>query len=248
MPLATDVEGWPLHGAKGVELGVVSRVLFHPSEARAVGVMVRPPSRLYVIERAETYLPLDAVAFAEGGGARSTLAKLPSVHAGADGLGFDPDLTVIWMGMNVRGPSETLIGHVNDVDFDASTGAVRRMAIAAGAVADAAHGRYVVPGTLVEGYREGAVRIGAEAAELVTSGGLAKTAAEAVVAAGEVARSAGAAIESGVVDASGATGRAIRKAADSQVVEKAAKSVAKTARTTWKDSVKAFRDGMHGDD
>jgi hypothetical protein len=247
VPLASEVEDAPVFGAADAEIGAVTRLLYHPAEPRVVGMMARPPAVAYVIDRTATYLPLAGVDLARPNRVGTRLKKLPSLRAGADSLGFDPDVTVIWTGMDVRGPADAVIGRIGDVYFDADSGEVRGMSVGSGAVAGAAHGVYIVPRRLIEGYRDGAVRISAEAADLTTSGGLAKTAAEALIAASEAAKSAGAAIGDGMVSASGATGKAIRKVAASGAVEKAAKSVAKHARSTWRDGVKAFRDGMNGE-
>jgi predicted secreted protein len=47
-----------------------------------------------------------------------------------------------------------------------------------------------------------------------------------------------------VIAASGATGRAIKAVADSEV----AKKTAKRLKGAWRESVKGFREGMKGDD
>jgi uncharacterized protein YrrD len=243
MTLAGSIEGAALRGADGVTLGTVVRVLFHPAGPRAIGLMVRGPSIYGIVERGDTFLPLTAVRF-ESDAVTCALAKLPKGRAAADRLGFDPDATVIWTGMPVLGPSGDAIGTVSDVEFDAESGVVTRLEVAGGAVADAAHGRFVVPGEMVEGYRDGAVRIGAEASQLETSGGLAKAAARATVAASETAKSVGKAAETVLVEASRATGRAVKAARDGQVAEKAVHRV----KRTWRDTVAAFREGKDGDD
>jgi len=239
MALLTSIEAHELLGADGVVLGSVQNLLFHPSEPRVVGVMVRPPAALVVVQRPETFLPLEGLAFTKAG-TSVELKKLPGQRKGAEGLGFDPDTTVIWAGMPVRTPSGREIGIVRDVEFDPASGAVGRMEVAAGMVADAAHGRFVVPGASVLRYSEGAIEIGLEAGELEASGGLAKTAASTLVAASATASALGEQVGDVVVSASGAAGRAIKAVSDSKVAEKTTARV----KSTWRDSVKAFRDGM----
>lgn len=243
MMLASDVEGRPITGAGGIELGTIERLLYHPSEPAVIGAMVRPPAALAVVTRPETFLPLTALAFT-GAAVSTDLKKLPSQRASADKLGHDPDFTVIWTRMPVQGPSGAQIGVVSDVEFDASSGAVSRLEVAGGAIADAAHGRFVVPGRAVEGYSAGAVRIRTEAGGLEASGGFAKTAARAAVAASQRADEVGRAVEDTVVAASGATGRAIKAVADAKVAERTVKRV----RSTWRDTIKAFKEGMKDED
>jgi hypothetical protein len=204
--------------------------------------MLRPTAMLYVVDRPETFLPLEAVDI-EPGLVKCNLKKLPTGRRAADRLGYDPDTTVIWTGMSVRGRSGGALGIVSDVEFGRVTGEVRRIEIAGGAVSDAAVGRFVVDAEQVEGYRDGAIRLKVDAKELTGSGGFAKTAAEGVVAASEAARAAGGAIEDTVIAASHATGRAIKAVSDAKVAEKAVHRV----RSTWRDSVAAFREGMKDD-
>jgi len=238
MTLASSIEGASLLGAGGVALGSVVRVLYHPQEPRAIGVMVRGPSIYGMVERRDTFLPLAAVRF-KAGAVSSDLRKLPTGRNAADGLGFDPDTTVMWSGMPVLGPSEQPIGVVAEVEFDPASGGIATLEVAGGAVADVAHGRFLVPGALVDGYRAGAVRVTAEAGELETTGGMARVAAQTAVATSEAAKSAAAAGEAAILDASRATGRAIKSIKDARVAEKTTDRV----KSTWRDTIKAFREG-----
>ena len=238
MTLAASIEGATLLGADGVTLGSVVRVLYHPQEPRAIGLMVRGPSIYGVVERGDTFLSLSTVRFGAGA-VSSDLAKLPTGRKAADGLGFDPDTTVIWSGMPILGPSEKPVGVVAEVEFDPASGRVARLEVSGGPVADAAHGRFLVPGALIEGYRAGAVRIAAEAGVLETTGGMAKVAAQSAVAASEAAKSAAAAGEAAILDASRATGRAIKSIREARVAEMTTDRV----RSTWRDTMKAFRGG-----
>lgn len=243
MALASSIEDRDLLGAGGVTLGTVRRLLFHPSEACIVGAMVRPPRALIVVARHETYLPLTSMRF-DGDGTVTELAKLPRARKGAEGLGFDPETTVIWTGMPVVSPTDRVVGTVSDVDFDPVSGRVKMVEVAAGLVADTTHGRYVVPGARVRGFADGAVRIEAEAVDLEASGGLAKAAAGTFIAASETVAALGESVGNAVVGASAAAGRAIKAVADAKVAEKTVKRV----KNTWRDSVKAFHDGMRDDE
>jgi sporulation protein YlmC with PRC-barrel domain len=242
MLLASEIERRPLTGTAGVELGRVESIIFHPSELCAVGIMVRPPAILYVVGKPDTFLPFAGLRFTANG-VECDLKKLPTGRNAADGLGYDPETTIIWTGMDVRGPSGEPVGKVTDIELDEVSGAITRLEIAAGAVADTAHGRFVAPVGVIEGYRAGAIRATVEAGELEATGGFAKTAAETVVAVSQAANAAGDAIGERVVAASGATGRVIKAAADAEVAQRTVRRV----RNTWRDSVKAFREGMKDD-
>lgn len=239
MVLVSGIERHGLETADGVALGTITNVLFHPSEARVIGFAVRPPNALTVVERPGTYLPLSALVFGPDR-AHCTLSKLPTGARADKELGYDPDQTVIWTGMSVAVASGAIVGTVSDVVFDETTGAVERLDVGSGVMADVAHGRYLVPGAAVEGYRDGAIRVTADIAQLDGSGGFARTAAAGAVAVGQAAHAAGEAL----VEGSGAAGRAIRAVADADI----AKKVARRAKSTWAETAKAFKQGMKGDE
>ena len=100
--LASEYEGKRLRDAAGAALGAVTRVLYHPSEPQAIGFMIRPRAVLYVLPRPQRYLGLDTVRMTDAG-PTADLTKLPSRRKGAELLGYEPDLTVIWTGMPVWG-------------------------------------------------------------------------------------------------------------------------------------------------
>jgi hypothetical protein len=241
--LASEVEGVRLYGPDGSLAGTVVNLLFHPSgEPVVVGATVRPLNALVVVGRPETYVPLSALRF-ERGHTWLTIDKLPKTRTSAEALGYDPELTVIWSGMPTSGPSGKQFGTVGDFDFDPGTGAVLGLVAHEGAAANAAYGRLAVSAGAVLGYSNGAVRLSAEAAELEASGGLAKASAAAVAGASESVSAVGEIVGDAVVRASTAAGRAIKVVKESDVAGKAARK----AGATWRDSVKAFKDGMKGD-
>jgi sporulation protein YlmC with PRC-barrel domain len=242
--LASEVEGSALMGPAGSAIGTLQRLLLHPSgEPVVVGASVRPPTALVVVERRETYVPLSALDFSANGVA-TVLAKLPKVRASADAFGLDPDLTVIWTGMPVAGPSGAPVGIVGDFTFDAETGAVTSIKVDGGAVANAAYGKLDVPADAIVGYAAGAVRILLAAPELEASGGVARAAAAAVVGATASIAAISEIAGDAMAKASGTAGRAIKTAGDSKVMERAAKK----AGRTWRDSIAAFRESMDDDE
>jgi hypothetical protein len=242
--LASEVEGSALKGPDGSVLGTLLKMLFHPSgEPTVVGAQVRPPAALVVVAMPETYLPLSALTFSRSG-VSTDLPKLPKARASAAQLGYDPDLTVIWSDMPIAGPSGAPFGSVADIEFDPVSGVVLGLVANEGAMANAAYGRLDVPVDAIVGYDCGAVKVSVEAPALEAAGGLAKAAAATVVGASQAVSAAGEVVGDAVVHAGEAAGRAIKAVKDSKVAEKAARSVG----TTWRDSVKAFKDGMKGDE
>jgi sporulation protein YlmC with PRC-barrel domain len=233
MTRISDIEGADLTGAAGVRLGTVERVLFHPSEPRAVALMVRPNPALYVVE-----LPVAYLVFAEAVTGGATVlwkgAKLPSRGRTEKALGLDMDATVIWRGMPVASATGRLAGTLADVQLS-EDGAVAALWVSTGGVGDVAHGRLGAPGAIVRGFDGRAVVVEAEPEDLVASGGVAKQAATAAAVVKARTDAATEATGDAVVDASYKAGRALRSAAHSEPVKK--------TRAAFKGIADAFRQG-----
>lgn len=244
MTRASEVEGERMYAADGELAGTLVNLLFHPSgDPVVVGAAVRPLNALVVVGRPETYLPLSALRF-ERGHVWLMIDKLPKTRASAEKLGYNPDLTVIWTDMPTAGPSGTQFGTVGDFEFDPKTGALLELTARENATANAAYGMLVVPADAIVGYADGEIRLTREGVDLDASGGLAKASAAAVVGATESVNAVGEAVGDAVVAAGSAAGRAIKAVKDSQIAEKAARRVG----STWRDSIKAFKDGMKDDE
>lgn len=183
MPALTDVEGLPVADPEGRELGGVEHVLFHPSEPRAVGLQVAIPPLLFLIDRKPRYLPLRPGMLAYCGEAKLVLwpeAKLPRRKAAEKELGYSFDETVIWRNMEVDLETGERVGLVGDVVFSRKTGKVLRMMLSEGSLSDIAVGQREIPGELVEGFLDGAVRIDPSFREYAASGGLAAASAKGI--------------------------------------------------------------------
>lgn len=239
MARVCEIEGAAVVGPGDAGLGTVAHVLFHPSEPRVVGLMVEQPAYAYVVKRQPAYLGLAQFALEDG---RVVFAgkKLPPFSKAIAALGADPDRTVIWAGMPVLGPDGDVVGHVVDVEFEPTGGAVCGAEVSGGATADVAHGRVAVPADAIEGFDGSAVRVTRSFGGFEVSGGLAKTAAAGAavvsVRASDVAGKAGDA----VVGAAGAAGKAIRSVKEGSATAK--------VKSTWRDVVDSYKEGRDEDD
>jgi sporulation protein YlmC with PRC-barrel domain len=238
MPRLRDIEGSRFAGADGVDLGAVEHVLFHPSEPRAVALMVRPDRVFGVVKRAHAVVPLAGVGIGEHT-ASIDEEKLPPEAQVARELGYDPETTVIWRGMAVASATGEPVGAVYDVEFSPE-GRVLRVQVSTGVAGDIAHGLLEVGGDEVRGFDGSAVVIAPEPQDLRADGGLAlkagKQAAAMRAGASATAKAAGEAL----VDASYLTGRAIGAAA--------ATPVGRTARSAWRGAAAAVREAMKDDE
>jgi uncharacterized protein YrrD len=234
VPRARFIQDSKLADLDGHVLGRVDHILFHPREPRAVGAVVRPRV-LWFFWLKPAYVPLADLRFDDPEAVRITRGKAVRGKQAAEALGADPDTTVIWTGMPVASRDGTVAGAVDEVWFSLPDGEVTRMKVTGGFSADVAYGRGTISGDQVVGFDGTAVVVEPRPAEIEVSGSMAKRAARGAVMldiAGEMAGRA-------FVDASRATGKAIRKAASVSPV--------KRARGTWKSMADAFREGMSED-
>lgn len=179
VPLLGDIEGLIVAGSTGKPVGTVSRVLFHPSEPRVVGLEIRPIPYLSVIPRPLRFV--DAGQVAGWGRSRVSLLtkRLPSSRSGEEAIGGDWDRTIVWRGMPVRTRSGEVIGSVGDAGFRKRSGVLTRVLITGGMAKDAAFGTREIGAEDVDGYSAGAIVVADAVAEVETSGGAVKAAEEA---------------------------------------------------------------------
>lgn len=237
MPALSEMEGTTLLAEGGEAVGEVERVLFHPSEPRAVAVMVKRSAALGVVARAPAFVAWGDVAVGPDV-ACMRIKRLPSRSSVEKSLGLDMDATVIWRGMPVAGVGGGRIGTVGDASL-ADDGTVTTLSVSTGAVGDIAHGRAHVAGDAVRGFDGASVVIEARSEDLETDGGLAASAAKGAAAVKSAASDGAKAAEGALLGASYATGRALATAARSQPARK--------ARSALKGLADAFREGRDGE-
>lgn len=214
----------PVLSAGGVPLGTVGEALFHPEEARVVGLSVRPPRVAGVVSRTDRYIPL-AQCRMQGGAVVYEGARLPSIEKSERQVGVSWDDTVQWRGMPVTGASGDLIGSVTDAVFDWSTGAVESLKISSGILGDVSVGTLTAAADAVAGFRDGAVRLNCDYKDLPASGGMARAAAaSAVVVKDAGAKAAKRAYDAGMTAAI-EVGRSFKRGAGKRMVDAVKKAV-----------------------
>ncbi|MDO9556157.1 MAG: PRC-barrel domain-containing protein [Coriobacteriia bacterium] len=173
MPRISDLSGRPVLGSKGKRRGKVLDVLFHPSEARTVGYVIKPSNILYVVERRPRYVAFEALSFDDEGNGVLSSVGIPSARAGEKAMGLKWEESSYWRGIAVRAEDGDRIGAVQDVIISLKTGAVRGLCVSTGVVGDVAVGRLEVPEDYIIGPKGDAVVLRAGYEELESTGGLA---------------------------------------------------------------------------
>lgn len=143
---------------KGVEktrrVGKVRRFVFHPTEKRLIGIMVKRPDLLLMFKRKDRFVRLGGFEIVDGRVVMGDDATMFDDKA-CTALGVDWDKCVMWSGMPVLTVSGDELGYVGTVTFDADTGDVISLQADAGMANDAVVGKRTIPGELIRGFRRG---------------------------------------------------------------------------------------------
>lgn len=138
------------------KVGKVRSFVFHPSEKRVVGILVKRPDAAMMFHRKDVFVRLGGFSVSDEG-IIVVADQSDATDRGAEKfLGVDLDECVIWRGMPVMCEDEDPIGIVGDVSFDFETGAVIEVTLEEGSLTkDALLGRRVLPASEVLGFRKG---------------------------------------------------------------------------------------------
>lgn len=143
-----------LGGKKGRSLGKVRRFVFHPTERRVIGVLVKRPDAALMFHRKDLFVALDG--FDLGDGCIIVHDDAAATDKGAlKALGVDWDRCVLWVGMPLMTQSGDFLGYADTVTFDGDTGAVLSVATENGAASDVILGKREIPAALIKGFRLG---------------------------------------------------------------------------------------------
>lgn len=147
----------------GKKIGKVRRFVFHPSEKRLIGVLVKRPDAALMFHRKDLFAAIGGFSLSEG---ELVVSDAPAAtdRGAIKALGVNWEKCVLWLGMPVMTAAGDLLGYVGSVSFDLETGAVKSIVTENGAANDAILGKRTIPANLVQGFRIG------EGAALVPAG------------------------------------------------------------------------------
>ena len=201
------------------KVGKVHACVFHPTEKRCVGLLVKRPDAALMFKRADAFAALGACSVE---GKRVVVADEPQAMGAAaeKALGVSLDECVLWVGMPLVAEDGTVLGTVGRVRFDAGTGAIVEVEASQGATANALLGQRVVPAEDILGFRHssggeeaGAILVKGEATALAPAEGAAAKAGKATAVAAAKVRRAKDAARPKAHEAAAQAGSAAEKAA-----------------------------------
>ena len=195
-------------------LGKVRHCVFHPTQRRFVGFIVKRPDLLWMFRRKDVFVAYNGYDVVDG---RIVVSQAPEAtgKGACKAMGVNYDDCVLWAGLPVIGEDGTVYGTVGDMSFDPKTGEVRSLTVTQGATANALLGVREIPGHLIRGFKRGigAILVSDEVAELAVEGGLAAKAGEATAVVADRARETVEAVKPAVSTATKAAGKAVNKGA-----------------------------------
>lgn len=141
-------------------IGRVKSCVFHPSEKRCIGFIIKRPDLLWMFRRKDLFLALDSFDMVDG----HVLIKENAETTGPAAcrrLGVNWDDCVLWEGMPLMTADGTAVGYVGTITFSLTTGEVREVVASNGVTAKYLLGTLTVPAEYILGFKRG---MGAELA------------------------------------------------------------------------------------
>ncbi|MBR3181741.1 MAG: PRC-barrel domain-containing protein [Eggerthellaceae bacterium] len=142
-------------GKRGKRIGKVNRFVFHPSEKRCIGLLVKRPDAALMFHRKDLFVTLDGFSVNVDGELVVSGDPAATDRGAIKALGVDWNACVIWVGMPVMTSSGEMLGFVGSVEFDRKTGAVHSLTAENGTASDAIVGKRTIPASYVKGFRRG---------------------------------------------------------------------------------------------
>ena len=142
-------------GKKGKRIGKVRWFVFHPSEKRCIGLLVKRPDAALMFHRKDLFVALDGFHIDDEGDVVVHDDSDATERGAIKALGVNWEKCVIWVGMPVMSVGGEMLGFVDTVTFDRATGAVHSLTTENGAANDAILGKITIPGSYVKGFKRG---------------------------------------------------------------------------------------------
>ena len=144
-----------LGGKRGTRrIGRVKACVFHPSEKRCIGFIVKRPDLLWMFHRKDLFVALDGFDFIDGRIVIKEEAETTG-PAACRRLGVNWDDCVLWEGMPLMTGDGTAVGYVGKITFSLVTGEVRDVEASNGVTAKYLLGTLTVPSEYILGFKRG---------------------------------------------------------------------------------------------
>ena len=135
-------------------IGKVRRFVFHPTEKRVIGFIMKRPDMALMFHRPDQFVAIDRIEVVEGG---VIVEDAPDTFDQKACRRFEVEWAkcLLWLGMEIVTESGETLGRVGDVLFEPGTGRVVSLRRNEGATARWLLGVEEVPADLIRGFRFG---------------------------------------------------------------------------------------------
>lgn len=221
-------------GKRGTKrIGKIRSFVFHPSEKKIVGFIVKRPDFLWMFRRKDLFVSINGYDMIDG----RVVIRGSSDATGASAyraLGVNPDQCIMWVGLPLMTEEGQSFGVVGNVIFNQITGTIKSIESSSGATANALLGKRDIPAKLIRGFRQGmgvalsasdqkvdeeaepilgAILVSDEVRELEVEGGVAEKAGKATALAADKVSKVGAKVSEKASKAAKVTGEIVNKGA-----------------------------------
>ena len=135
-------------------IGKVRRFVFHPTEKRVIGFIMKRPDMAMMFHRPDQFVAIDRIEVVEGG---VIVEDAPDSfdQKACRRFGVEWAKCLLWLGMEIITESGESLGRVGDVFFEPHTGRVAYLRRDEGATARWILGVEEVPASMIRGFRFG---------------------------------------------------------------------------------------------
>lgn len=135
-------------------IGKVRRFVFHPTEKRVIGVIIKRPDVALMFHRPDQFIAIDRLEVVEDG-LLADLSRAATDQAACKRLGVEWAKCLLWLGMEIVTEDGQALGRVGDITFEPTSGRVVSIRRNEGATARWLLGVEEVPASLIRGFRFG---------------------------------------------------------------------------------------------
>ena len=136
-------------------IGKVRRFVFHPTEKRVVGIIVKRPDVALMFHRSDLFIAVDRVRAVEEGILFDDSQPDSTDRKACNRLDVEWAKCLLWLGMEIVTESGESLGRVGDVTFEGQTGKVHSIRRNEGAAARWLLGVGEIPAGMIRGFRFG---------------------------------------------------------------------------------------------
>ena len=143
-------------GKNGTQrIGKVHCCVFHPTEKRCIGFLIKRPDLLLMFHRSDSFVTLDGFTWNDDGAIVLNSERGTTGESVCKRMKIDWEECVLWVGLVLCTEDKQTLGYVGSVEFDQETGEVTRVFVDSGSTAGVLLGTRELPVDMIKGFKRG---------------------------------------------------------------------------------------------